>query len=249
MGREHGHSGFNQEKKIVIQKYISLGEIAATVSQEMKNILISISGFCDLIVNKKKDNLIFDHELNEIKKSSELAKSIFSEMLKFSRVQESTTEKEVVSLNTIIEEVMIMLRTNKFIKFNLHLETSLPPILCHIVKIKQVLVNIILNGIDAMENHSGTITVTTGKMPLPFGIYVRIEDTGSGMSEEVIKTLFKTFHTTKDSGTGLGLSVSRDILADHNGYIHVSSALGKGSVFTLVFLNEDFIAHPDVIDL
>lgn len=249
MGRERGHSEFNQEKKTVIQKYISLGEIASTVSHEMINILISISGFCDLIVNKKKDNLPFDAELNEIKKTSEQAKFIFMEMLKFSKIQENSKEKESFSINDIIEEVMIMLRTNKLVKFDLHLEPSLPPLFCHAVKIKQVLVNVILNGIDAMDNHSGTITVTTGKMPFPFGVYIRIEDTGCGMSEEVIKTLFKPFHTTKNSGTGLGLSVSRDIIAEHNGYIHVSSALGKGSVFTLVFLNEGFISHPDIIDL
>ena len=249
MGREHGHSEFNQEKKIVIQKYISLGEIASTVSHEMQNALISISGFCDLIQNKKKENIPFDEELNEIKKISEMAKSIFMEMLKFSKNQEISKEKEPFSINEIIEESMIMLKTNKLVKFDLRLDSSLPLLSCHAVQIKQVLVNIILNGIDAMENHSGTITVTTGKMPLPFGIYVRIEDTGCGMSEEAIKILFKPFHTTKDSGTGLGLSVCRDIIADHNGYIHVSSILGKGSTFTLVLLNDGFISHLDIIDL
>lgn len=249
MGREHGHSEFNQEKKIAIQKYISLGEIASTVSHEMKNALISISGFCDLIQNKKKENLPFDEELNEIKKTSEMAKSIFMEMLKFSKNQEISKEKESLLINEIIEETMVMLKTNKLVKFDLRLDSSLPPLNCHAVKIKQVLVNIILNGIDAMENHTGTITVTTGKMSLPFGIFIRIEDTGCGMSEEVIKTLFKPFHTTKDSGTGLGLSVCRDIIADHNGYIHVSSTLSKGTTFTLVLLNDGFISHPDIIDL
>lgn len=249
MGREHGHSEFNQEKKTVIQKYISLGEIASTVSHEMKNILISISGFCDLILDKKKNNLPFDDELNEIKKTSEMAKFIFIEMLKFSKIQGNDTGTATASINDVIEEAMIMLKTNKLVKFDLHLEPSLPPIPCHPVKIKQVIVNIILNGIDAMEDHSGTITVITGKMPLPLGIYIRIEDTGCGMSEEVIRTLFKPFHTTKNSGTGLGLSVSRDIIAEHNGYIHVSSTMGKGSIFTLVFLNDGFISHPDIIDL
>jgi signal transduction histidine kinase len=237
------------EQKAIIQKFITLGQLTASISHELKNLLISIKGYCDLIEEKVKNKDSFQIELEEVKKTSELAQKIFMELLRFSK---SSGKDEGVSMKTneIVEETLLILQSIKNVAFIKNFSPVLPPFPLNPQKIKQVLINVILNGIDAMAGvKDKRITITTGELPLGHGIFVGVQDAGEGMSEDVVKKLFHPFFTTKEKGTGLGLSVCRDIMKEHNGYIHVQSEPAKGSIFTLVFLYSQFKSHPGIIDL
>jgi signal transduction histidine kinase len=104
--------------------------------------------------------------------------------------------------------------------------------------LKQVLLNICLNGIEAMREN-GVLNVSTAmKIRSVDGrekeyVEIRITDTGSGISQENIKMIFDPFFTTKEKGTGLGLSISMQIIEEHDGFIEVESAVGEGTIFRI----------------
>ncbi|MCK5707392.1 MAG: hypothetical protein KAI43_07040 [Candidatus Aureabacteria bacterium] len=242
------NESISPDRKAVIQKFITLGELTASISHELKNLLISINGYCELIDQKLKNKDSVEEEIVEIKKAASLAQKIFMEILSFSR---GGTDKELpsVNINELIEDTLMILQTIKKTTFIKNLDKTLNLIPLDPQKIKQVLINMIMNGVDALNNKKGSITITSGKLPSAFGIFVKIHDTGCGMSEETTKKLFQPFFTTKGKGTGLGLSVCWDIMSLHNGYIHVESAPEKGSTFSLVFLYNRFKPHKDIVDL
>ncbi len=113
--------------------------------------------------------------------------------------------------------------------------SDLPLIQMDREQIKQVFLNILINGIQATSEH-GKITVKTRSFMKPGGeLYIQIEftDTGCGIPEEHLEDIFNPFFTTKSTGSGLGLSISHQIVQDHSGYIDVESQLDKGSSFSV----------------
>jgi signal transduction histidine kinase len=99
-------------------------------------------------------------------------------------------------------------------------------------QIKQVVLNLCLNAVEAMPN-SGTLTVSTNYDSKKSRVMFKICDTGAGIPDDVLPNIFDPFVTTKEIGTGLGLSITYDIIRRHNGHIEVDSKLGKGSQFTV----------------
>jgi signal transduction histidine kinase len=107
-------------------------------------------------------------------------------------------------------------------------DSELPEVLCNGDQLRQVFLNLILNAIDAMSD-GGTLTVRTiagQKVAV-----VEVQDTGTGIPEDIRAHLFDAFFTTKPTGTGLGLSISAHIVAQHGGQLDVESSLGQGSTF------------------
>jgi signal transduction histidine kinase len=136
-----------------------------------------------------------------------------------------------VPLNDLVHEVVELLRPeldNRQITVRTHLARHLPALSFDPAQIKQVLVNLLKNAMQAM-NRGGEVTVTTEAAGADAVILV--SDTGSGMTEEQLSRLFQPFFTTKDKGTGLGLMIVQRILRDHGGRIDVDSAPGKGTTF------------------
>jgi signal transduction histidine kinase len=99
-------------------------------------------------------------------------------------------------------------------------------------QIQQVLLNLLINGIDAMDGSSGKLTVETEGSNGQ--VKIKISDTGCGLSEKNKERIFHPFYSTKEHGTGLGLSISRRIVETHKGKLLISSEEGKGSTFTVV---------------
>jgi signal transduction histidine kinase len=98
-------------------------------------------------------------------------------------------------------------------------------------QLKQVFLNICLNGIDAMGNKGGTLTVTVSQHIDQNKLCVSFRDTGPGISKRNLNQIFEPFFTTKQKGTGLGLAISYEIVKEHNGEITVESRSGKGATF------------------
>jgi len=111
------------------------------------------------------------------------------------------------------------------------LADDLPTVDCDYNQIKQVIINLLINALDAVDEY-GLITVRSWHKKNK--TYLAVEDNGKGISEEIIHNIFNPFFTTKTRGTGLGLAISKKIAREHGGDLTVESTPGKGSIFTLV---------------
>jgi signal transduction histidine kinase len=160
--------------------------------------------------------------------------SLVNELLEFARPSDPKLEQE--DINTVLDGMILLVSTEtkkKQISIIKNYASDLPLIQIDREQIKQVFLNILLNAIDATREN-GKITVKTRPFMKPSAApYVQIEftDTGSGIPEEYLEDIFNPFFTTKSTGSGLGLSISNQIIQDHKGYIDVESELGKGSSF------------------
>jgi two-component system NtrC family sensor kinase len=113
-------------------------------------------------------------------------------------------------------------------------DPDLPPVMADRSQLQQVFMNILMNGVQAMEE-KGTVTIVTRRAPADGHVEVVISDSGCGIPPDVIDRIFDPFFTTKASGkgTGLGLSIAYGIVTEHRGTISVTSEVGKGTTFTV----------------
>lgn len=177
----------------------------------------------------KKD---IDSLLSETKDGVDRIKKIVNDLRTFAR--EGRDTKRRVRIDEVIESILGIV-SNEF-KYKASLIKDYQPtpeVLCIPQKIGQVLINLLINASQAIET-TGTITIRT--FCRDQSICIEISDTGQGIAPENLKNLFTPFFTTKPvgQGTGLGLSVSYDIIKDHQGDISVKSEVGKGTAFTVI---------------
>jgi PAS domain S-box-containing protein len=224
------------------QKMDAIGRLAGGIAHDFNNLLTAILGYSGMLLDRK--DLISDVriELSEIRKAGTRAADLTRQLLAFSRKQ--NLQPQVVDLNSIVVNLEKMLR--RLIHENIALTTLLDPELPRVKvdpgQMEQVILNLAVNARDAMPE-GGTLTIETSssdqvrglpkEVQVPQGKYVvlSISDNGVGMSPEVQAHLFEPFFTTKPQGqgTGLGLSTVYGIVKQSNGFVTVSSRLGKGS--------------------
>ena len=151
--------------------------------------------------------------------------------MEFARPQ--TAPHERLALAPLVEEITTLL-ANDCLKRSVRVEVAVPSelVVCgDRTRLKQVLLNLCLNSLDAMEQQGGVLRVQArqdaGQM------VVRVEDAGSGIAPEALARLFEPFFTTKKTGTGLGLAVVQGIIHDHGGTIEITSELEKGTRVTV----------------
>jgi signal transduction histidine kinase len=153
------------------------------------------------------------------------ADTVIKGLLNFSRSEKLALIP--MDLNSVIEESLVLVR-HEFTKHNISLEKNLaaglPQVGLDQGKVKQVFINMFMNAIQAMGS-DGSLTVKTSVRPADKSVWVQIEDTGSGIPEDKLDKLFEPFFTTKPvgSGTGLGLSVSKNIIELHGGTIKIQN--------------------------
>ncbi len=214
------------------EKLAVLGQLAAGVAHEIGNPLTSISSIVQILERKINDETTLKF-LSNIKENIDRISRIVRELVDFARTPNYQTEP--VQLNSIVEKALEIVKYDKRVKkveFRTKLNKSLPLIKIVPDQIIQVFVNILINALDAMDG-KGTITVTTDYDSEQ--IFVEIEDTGCGISGEILPKIFDPFFTTKEvgKGTGLGLSVSYGIVSKFGGDIKVKSKVNEGSVFKI----------------
>ncbi len=212
----------------------SLGTLTAGLAHEIRNPLVAIKTLTQLLPERLDDEEFRTQFLQIASGEVDRISSLVTELLEFARPSDPKLELE--DINAILDGMILLVSTEtkkKQIDVTKDYSSDVPPVQIDREQIKQVFLNILLNGIDA-TSENGKITVRTRCFMKPGGEpYAQIEfaDTGCGIPEEYIEDIFNPFFTTKSTGSGLGLSISNQIIQDHRGYIDVESRLGKGSSF------------------
>jgi signal transduction histidine kinase len=212
----------------------SLGTLTAGLAHEIRNPLVAIKTFTHLLPERIDDQEFRDKFLQIASGEVDRISSLVTELLDFARTSDPKLEME--NINLILDGMILLVSTEankKQITVNKTYDSNLPFVQIDREQMKQVFLNILLNAIEATPE-KGKITVRTRAFLKPSGEpYVQIEftDTGSGIPKNQLEEIFNPFFTTKTTGSGLGLSISNQIVQDHKGYIDVESQMGKGSSF------------------
>jgi two-component system NtrC family sensor kinase len=212
----------------------SLGTLTAGISHEIRNPLVAIKTFTQLLPERLKDEEFLNKFLNIASGEVDRISSLITELLEFAKPSEPKLELEDV--NTILDSMILLLSTEtskKLIQLIKQYGTDLPPIRIDREQMKQAFLNILLNAIEATPEN-GKVTVRTRSFVKPGGqpyIQIEVSDTGCGIAAEHLEEIFNPFYTTKEMGSGLGLSIAHQIVQEHKGYITVESQLDQGSSF------------------
>ena len=229
-----------------IQKMEAIGTLAGGVAHDFNNILSAIIGNTELVRLTTAENTPVREHVDGVLKAAARAKDLVQQILAFSRRQ--IQQREPVQLQTVIEEVLKLLRASlpASIQIISRLEAPDAVVLADSSQIHQVMMNLCANASHAMNEGSGRLEVSlkveqidadlAAHHPgLHEGAYVRLSvaDTGCGMDRATLDRIFEPFFTTKPKGrgTGLGLSVVHGIIRGHEGVIKAYSELGRGTVF------------------
>ncbi len=231
MCRDITHLKKAEERLLLTERLSSLGELTAGVAHELRNPLAGIK-LNTQILSRRKDLPEMEKRLLEsTQEGIDKIQKIVEDMLHFAKPKPAHFKEEAV--NEVVEKSLLILQP-KLKKANIYLffekGEGLPTVRIDQHQIQQVLINLTLNAIQAMEK-GGTLTIRTFSQP--GGIGVSVKDTGIGIPKSNLKKIFDPFFTTKSEGTGLGLSISLKILEKHGATLDVVSKEGKGSTFTL----------------
>jgi signal transduction histidine kinase len=226
-----------ENRLVQAAKLAAVGEMAAGIAHELNNPLTSVTGFAELALDALPQDSQIRQDLDIVMREASRARDVVRRLLDFARQSESTRVR--VSLNEVIEDVVALSRHlihTSGVELKLELEKNIPWILVDSNQMKQVLVNLVHNALQAMPA-GGEMTIST-RAAARAGrdwIVVSVCDTGVGIPQTELARIFEPFYTTKgdQGGTGLGLSVTYGIITDHAGQIEVESELNVGSKFTV----------------
>ncbi len=228
-----------QEKLLQSEKLAAMGRLTSQIAHELNNPLYGIMNTLELLKSEvspqNKRRKLLDMALSETERLTDLLRK----MLSFSKPEEE--ERQSTDINTILDEILILVKKQlqeNDIKLVSALSDEIGKVKASKNQLRQVVLNLISNARDAMPE-GGTLTFITrsenGK------VIIEVTDTGVGINEEDINSIFDAFFTTKDSvkDVGLGLSVCYGFIKDHDGDISVASKVGEGTTFTIILPEYD----------
>lgn len=229
---EHTHQMLMQSEKMA-----GLGRLAAGVAHEINNPMSGIMLYANMVLEDLGNDHPLQDDLKTIIREAERCKVIVADLLEFSH--QTSYEMDQLSLNEVIAKTLGVLKNQPSfhnIEIVLNLDQELRPIFGNAIRLNQVVMNILVNGAQAMP-HGGTLTITTRNRANREIVEARIADTGHGIAPELREKIFDPFFTTKKpgEGTGLGLSVSYAIVKEHQGTIRVAESSDAGTTFALRF--------------
>jgi signal transduction histidine kinase len=226
-----------ENRLVQAAKLAAVGEMAAGIAHELNNPLTSVTGFAELVMDDLPQGSPSRADLDLVIRESRRARDVVRRLLDFARQSESARAN--TSLNGVVEDVVTLTRhlihTNG-VELQLHLQEDLPWVSMDENQMKQVLLNLVHNALQAMPG-GGQLEIRTAASQKVGreGVMVSVRDSGVGIQPEDQTRIFEPFFTTKADrgGTGLGLSVTYGIVSNHGGEIELVSRPGLGSTFTV----------------
>ena len=235
--REERQKAESETRLIQSEKQASVGKLAAGVAHEINNPLTAVLTFAHLILRRKDLPDEVRTDLGTVVAQTERVRGIVRSLLDFSRQTE--LNPETIDINSLIADSVKLMENQALIKgvqLSFLKEDNLPFLTLDRNQFQSVLINMIINALDA-THADGKIEIETSRTGIgnDTGVEIRITDTGSGISPDHMDQLFDPFFTTKavGKGTGLGLAVSAGIIQRHGGSIKVKSKLDSGTTFTI----------------
>lgn len=216
----------------------ALGQVLSGVAHELNNPLQGILGFAGLIAEDPAQNASTLEEAGYIVEAAQRAQTIVQSLLQLSRPNSS--EPTLVSLNEIIDQTMIFVRADMSsygINLSITSEPEVVPVLVNRVRIQQLLINLLTNGIQALAGQTGPRQMEIiVRQHTPEWVDLRIHDNGPGIPAELHERVFEPFFTTKapGEGTGLGLSIVQTIVEEHQGHLKLESGPLRGTTFSIL---------------
>ncbi len=233
------------------RKLLLMGELAAGIAHEIRNPLASIRGAIEVLKERgsrdSRDGKLLDIVLEE----SDRLNEILEDYLTYT--QDKQREPQTFDLKDIVTDMLCILKGHPLVResVRLHWDVSsvdTSPVCVDDKQIKQVLVNVCKNALEAMPQGGDlslrievmdSALVRDGELQKNYGctkwVRLDIEDTGEGMAEDVLDRLYEPFFSTKEDGHGIGLALCRRIVESYQGYIRVRSQKGKGTMFSIFF--------------
>jgi signal transduction histidine kinase len=215
------------EKMQRLDRLANLGMLSAGMAHEIKNGMVAIKTFVDLLLEKNQDaelGEVVRHELERIN-------TIVSQMLRIA--SPSSANFKTVRIHEVLDHSLRLLQpqvSGKLITVKKKYRVESDAVRGDDAQLQQTFMNLFLNALEAM-GPSGTLAIST---EIAGGVLkIKIQDTGTGIATENVPHLFEPFFTTKKNGTGLGLAISHRIIQEHHGAIEVQSESNKGSTFSI----------------
>jgi len=229
---EYVNERLETEKLLVkVDRLNLVSEMAAGVAHEIRNPMTVIKGY--LQIHNRKTTGKIKEDIEIILSELDRVESLITDFLSVARTK--ANKRTLISLNDIVKSIIPLLEAETS-KHGINLETTyvetIEELLLDEKEIKQLILNLARNGIDALKGR-GTLKIET-EMKSNWG-YLYISDNGCGIPGELKEKIFDPFFSTKDNGTGLGLSICASIVERHRGTIEVESKLGKGTKFSIKF--------------
>jgi two-component system, NtrC family, sensor kinase len=227
-----------QQRLESVEQLAAVGELSSTVTHEFNNVLMTILNYAQLGL-RQKDEATRDKAFQKIYESATRATKICSTVLAVSR--SSDTEKPIAKIGELVKDTLVLL-SREMQKYRIYIELQIDDVPAAAIapaKFQQVLLNMLTNARQAIGER-GTISIKVSFDSPTAHLVCTIRDSGSGIDPSILPKIFDRFFTTKTGpdvsgkgGTGLGLSLCRDIIEAAKGRIRVESAIGKGTAFTI----------------
>jgi PAS domain S-box-containing protein len=218
-----------------INRVSMMGELAASLAHEIKQPIagISLNAEASLRWIRRESPVLKQAEqaLARIVDDAKRASSIVDRNR--SLYSHGEPQREPIALNEIIREMVVMLRDaagRRSVSIRSELDPALPTMTADRVQLQQVLMNLMLNGIEAMQKEGGELRVASQRTQ-DGQVLISVSDAGIGFPSENLELIFEAFFTTKPQGTGMGLSISRRIIESHGGRLWASANTGRGATF------------------
>ncbi|MGG6312601.1 two-component system sensor histidine kinase NtrB [Paenibacillus macerans] len=214
-----------------VERLSLVGQMAAGITHEIRNPMAVVRGFLQLMREKSPPTL--DHYYRIVMEELDRANSIINDFL--SLAQNRPVESETCHMHEILKELTPLLWADANLRgqtIEVKLDDQLPSLLLNAKEIKQLILNLARNGMEAMDE-KGQLTLEAKAAET--GALLMVSDTGPGIPPGQREKLFEPFYTTKAKGTGLGLALCLSIVERHGGKISVDSAEGQGTTFTVFF--------------
>jgi PAS domain S-box-containing protein len=234
-----------------ISRVSMMGELAASLGHEIRQPITAAA------INARASLRWLQREPPEIGEARQTVSRIVNDLDRAAGIIErnrslygrGTPQRELIDLNDIIRQMVVLLHdaaNRQSISIRTDLDAALPTTTADRVQLQQVLMNLMLNGIEAMKDESGELSVTS-KRTEDGQLLISVSDSGIGLPEEEPERIFEAFFTTKPQGTGMGLSISRRIIESYGGRLWASPNTARGATFLFTLPNEVMTPSPQTV--